>query len=119
MTSRSKLGIVFATGFVLGSLFAASIVSWKWNRDFGNWHATGVGGQAFTAREIYAGRSEELAKRILDSLPGYLADMDRLGPDTVSIRSVVGLVGSAYSESGEPMPDDVTEILGRWETESH
>ena len=116
MTSRAKLIVVFAAGFIIGALFAATAVSWKWLRDFEHFQAMGLSGQAFTATEIYAGRSEELADRILDALPGDLAAMDRQHPDTISIRQVVGFVGSTYRESGETMPDDVREILDRWAT---
>ncbi len=77
MTNRAKFIAIFATGFIVGTVFAATAVSWKWNRDFDDWSAMGLADQANVAREIYAGRSEELAARILNALRGYVVDMDR------------------------------------------
>jgi hypothetical protein len=113
MTNKANLIVIFTTGCVAGTVFAATAVSWKWNRDFDDWSAMGLADQANVAREIHAGRSEELAARILNALPGYVVDMNRNFRDTNSTATALRLVGAAYRESGEPMPDEVREILKR------
>ena len=69
--------------------------------------------------EIYAGRSEELAERILAELPIFLADMDRNHSVTVFAPGVRSWFEAAYQESGETMPDETREILDRWSASSN
>lgn len=115
MRSRTKTAAAFMAGLVVGSLLAATAVSFRWGREYGRWHALQVADQANVATEIYAGRSEELAGRILESLPQYVEDMDQAYRAPESADMVSRLVAAAYRESGEPMPAAVRRILERWE----
>lgn len=119
MTHRAKLILAFAAGVVFGAACAASAVSWKWNRDFDNWSTMQVANQAFVAREIYAGRSEELAERILNDLPGYVADIGSVYSETVSTPMAVRWIEDAYRQSGEPIPDEAREVLDRLSSASN
>jgi hypothetical protein len=107
-----RQGVVFLVGLVVGSVAASAFVAWHWKQDFRNWYVQGVADQAFTAREIYAGRGSKLADRVRGQLPTFVLAAERNGGGE-SRDGAYWLVSDVYQVSGTPVPDDIKPIIER------
>ncbi len=112
MKPKWKLGLAFLAGVIVGGLASGFFVGWHWNRTFGDWYVTGVADQANVAREIYAGRSVQLADRIRSSLPQYVLAIDREFGTPESAHYALRLVRDVYEQSSSEMPEEIAGILG-------
>lgn len=108
---KALLLLAFSTGLVVGGLTSGFFAFWHWNRDFQDWYVTGVADQANVAREIYAGRSEQLADRIRESLPQYVLAIHREFRTPESSYAALRLVRDVYHGSSTEIPAEIAHIL--------
>ncbi|MCP4546591.1 MAG: hypothetical protein GY835_09025 [bacterium] len=111
MRAWFKLLVTFGAGAVLGAVASGLLVGSHWEGQFADSYALGVADQANVAREIYAGRSSQLAARIVDSLPQYVLALDREFNDAKWTQTALFMVQDVYRESGNEVPGEIRQIL--------
>ncbi len=112
MRTIARYGITFFLGLVFGGVAAATFVGWHWNRNFRNWYVRGVAGEAFTAREIYAGRADKLADQIREQLPDFVLAVRRNGGGE-GRDGAYWLVSDVYQISGAEVPSDIKPVIDK------
>ena len=108
--SRRSL-VTFLAGLVVGIVTAGAFVSWHWKRHWADWHVGAVGDLANVAREIYSGRSKELADRIRESLPMRMELIEQQFPRAQAKEWTYWIVSDVYKASGDPVPASLAPIL--------
>src|SRR5262245_47246149 len=103
--------LIFLAGVLIGAMVGGVIVGRHWIANFWDWQLGGVADQANVAREIYAGRSKQLADRIRESLPTYVADIERERPGVEGKEWAYWIVRDVYEVSGEPVPASLKPVL--------
>lgn len=103
--------LTFLAGSVIGGVLSAAAVGGHWKRTFENQYVAGLADQANVAREIYAGRSTELADRIRQSLPEYVTAIEREFRSAQGREWAYWLVSDVYQASGAPVPGQLRPIL--------
>ena len=113
MKPKAQLLLAFSGGLLFGGLASGFFVGWHWNRNFQDWYLTGVADQANVAREIYAGRSVQLADQIRASLPQYVLAIHGEFGTPESSYPALRLVRDVYNESSTEIPGEIAQILSR------
>ncbi len=111
MRAWFKLLVTFGAGAVLGAVTSGLLVGYHWEGQLADSYALGVADQANVAREIYAGRSSQLAARIVASLPQYVLALDREFNDAKWTQTALFMVQDVYRESGNEVPGEIRQIL--------
>jgi hypothetical protein len=101
----------FSAGLVIGAVAGGGLVGWHWNRNFRNWYVMGMADQANVAREIYAGRSQELADRIRRTLPTYVRAVESEFRNGEGRDGAYWIVSDVYKVSGAEVPAELKPIL--------
>lgn len=112
MRPSVRYGLVFFGGLVVGITVAWTFVAWQmWNRNLANWYVMGLAGQAYTAREIYVGRSKQRADRIRGTLPTYVRTVEREFRGAEGRDGTYWMVSDVYKASGAEVPTELKPIL--------
>ena len=111
MRPAGRYALTFVAGIALGAFAAALVVARHWSNNFWDSHVGSIADQAFVAREIYAGRSKELADRIRESLPQHVAGIEQACPSSKWREWAYWLINDVYKVSGAPVPATLRPIL--------
>jgi len=103
--------LTFFAGSVIGAVVALAAAGRHWNRTFEDMSVSGLAGQAYVAREIYAGRSNVVADLIRQSLPESVAAIEREFRSGQGRAWAYWLVSDVYQVSGAPVPGELRAIL--------
>jgi hypothetical protein len=111
MRPIGRYALTFGAGIALGAIVAGLVVARHFNSVFWDSHVGSVGDQAFVAREIYAGRSKELADRIRESLPTRVEGIEQACPIGHGKEWAYWLIKDVYDVSGTPVPPTLSPRL--------
>jgi hypothetical protein len=106
-----KFLLSFAAGAAVGGLASGLLALRYCESRLADSYALGVADQANVAREIYAGRSSQLAARIVDAMPQYVLALDREFSDAHWTQPALWLVQDVYKESGIEVPSEIRHVL--------
>jgi hypothetical protein len=111
MKTGLKMTIFFLAGCLIGAVVGSGFIAWQYYKVFKWQYSTQVLDQANVAREIYAGKSKELADRIVQSLPQYVIAVNKMYGRDKKKLPILWLVKRVYKENSISIPDEISAIL--------
>ena len=111
MKTGLKMTIFFLVGCLIGTVVGGGFIAWQYYKVFRWQYSTQVLDQANIVRQIYAGRSKELADRIVQSLPQYVITVNEMYGRDKKKLPILWLVKRVYKENSIPVPDAISAIL--------
>jgi hypothetical protein len=103
--------ITSIVSLILGGVVGAVFVRRICDRDMGHLYVTDLMYQALAAREIYAGRSRELADNIRGKLPEQALNVEKEFRQDETRNTAFRLVTEVYAASHTEMPVEIRAIL--------
>ena len=111
MRPLSRSLIAFLAGLVVGVVTAGIVVGLHWKRFLQDWEVGAILNEAYVAREIYAGRSNQLADRTRASLPSYVEMIEQEFPKAQGKDATYWMVSDVYQVTGMAVPTSLKPIL--------
>jgi hypothetical protein len=104
----------FVTGIVsllIGIGLGAVLVRRLNERELGHWYVMSLMDRAYAAREVYAGRSRELADHLREKLPEQVLGVENEFRRDETRNTAFRLVSEAYAASNTEVPVELRAIL--------
>ena len=95
----------------VGAMTSAVLVRRMCDRDMGHWYVTDLMDRAYAAREIYAGRSRQLADSLRGKLPEQVLGVEKEFRADEARNTAFRVVTEAYAASGTEVPVEIRAIL--------
>jgi len=111
MAGQSRSMLIFVGGLAAGGAIAWAVMGWRGSRTFQDQYVIALADQANVAHQIYSGHSKELADRIRQCLPAYVAAAEREFRGGRGREWTYWLVRDVYQASGTPVPESLKPIF--------
>lgn len=98
-------------GLALGAVGGATFMGWQGQKTFTSLYLVQTADQANVAKEIAAGRGEELAARIRATLPGYVTTLREQFDDVEGRDWALWAVRDAYEAASAEPPESIAAAL--------
>jgi len=98
-------------GLALGAVGGATFMGWQGQKTFTSLYLVQTADQANVAKEIAAGRGDELAARIRGTLPGYVTTLREQFDEVEGRDWALWAVRDAYEAAGVDPPEAIAAAL--------
>jgi hypothetical protein len=103
--------ITSIVSLIVGGVVGAVFVRRMCERDMGHWYVTDLMDRAYAAREIYAGRSRQLADHLRERLPEQVLGVEKEFRQDETRNTAFRVVGEAYAASNTEVPVEIRSLL--------
>ena len=98
-------------GLLLGAVVGGAAVNHRYREIFEDWLFMGYAEQTLIARQIKMGKGEELAERIVGSLPQYALTVESQFSQSRRRVPALQTIRKFYQDTDTPIPEEISDLL--------